>query len=276
MNGILNVMELFSVFVLFLFGLGVGSFLNVLVLRFGTSMKIVNGRSQCFSCAAKLGWYDLIPLVSFFAVRGHCRKCGSSISLQYPLVELLTGVVFATVWYVLFIGSTSALIVDPIRIVQFILVLAFFSLLIALSVYDIRHKIIPDEFSFVLLVIALTHEALIYSYMPSVLWEDILSGVFFGGFFATLWFVSQGRWMGLGDAKMAVSLGLFLGFPAVLVGFLSSVWIATIYGVTLILARTYSMKSEIPFGPFLALGTFIAFIVEVSFIGEVLENFFFL
>ncbi len=260
---------------LFLFGLAIGSFLNVLVLRFNSGESL-RGRSRCFSCLKKLQWIDLIPLASYMTVRGRCRYCGSGISLQYPLVELVTALVFVSVGWVM-LGNESQ-IISKAFLLEFISVLTFFSILIAISVYDIRHKIIPDQLSFLLFFVAVLFEALdVYQRMSyatevvptgifsmsvgSTILYDVAGAVGAFVFFASIWFLSRGMWMGFGDAKLALSLGLFLGYPGVLFGILLAFWIGSIFGIAMLVVGSYTGKTEVPFAPFLALGTFIAFIL---------------
>ena len=118
--------------IIFIFGTIIGSFLNVFVLRYNTGVSFVTGRSRCFSCSKDLHWYELIPLFSFLMLRGKCLKCKSKISYQYPLVEGLTGIIFVAVF----------LVIGLAPILPLYLIVA--SLLIAMSVYDFQHKIIPD------------------------------------------------------------------------------------------------------------------------------------
>ena len=123
-----------------LFGLIIGSFLNVVILRRGACT--VGGRSGCLSCGAPLRWFDLIPVVSWIALRGRCRSCGSRISIQYPLVEASSALLFAL------IGASTLSI--PMQIVSLIIV----SLLILITAYDLRHTIIPDEWSYTFAILA--------------------------------------------------------------------------------------------------------------------------
>ncbi len=245
---------------LFLLGLCVGSFWNVLILRTNTG-EGVGGRSRCFSCLAKLSWYDLIPVVSFATIRGRCRYCKSRISLQYPLVELATGIIFGAAGYIFFGGYVF---ITLEAVLHYSLVVSFFSLLLAISVYDLRHKIIPDQWSLALFVLAVLSEVLVWLMGTGSPKEDILAAlgafIFFGG----LWFVSRGRWMGFGDAKIAPSLALFLGYPGAIFGVLFAFWAGAAVGVTLLVLGKAHRKTEIPFGPFLALGTLAAFLLISS------------
>lgn len=223
---------------LFLLGLGIGSFLNVLVLRLNTGESVIKGGSRCLSCGEGLRWFELIPVFSFFLQRGRCRYCASRISWQYLGLELSSGIIFLLVGF------------D-------ILLLGFFSLLLAISVYDIRHKIVPNQLVYPLILVAA-----LYSVLHSLsVFSDFLTGLGSFAFFATLWAISRGRWMGLGDAKIAFAMGVFLGWPLLFVGFLFAFWIATFWGLFWLFLKRYSRKTEIPFVPFLAVGTFFAFLV---------------
>ena len=275
--------------VFFVFGLIVGSFLNVVIYRFNTA-KSFGGRSACVSCQNKLCWYELIPLISFLSQKGRCRNCKARISIQYPLVEFATGIVFAALFCKLSALSGSAFLEQDI---SFLLNLNFFftyayyatmfSLLVIIAAYDFRHKIIPDALSFVFGALAFVGlfffqagegqvlGSIFYPHIPTGL--EFLSGVFISLPFALLWLLSRGAWMGLGDAKLALGLGWFLGlslaFSAVVVAF----WTGAIVGLCLIAfskmrsARgNYGMKSEIPFALYLAFGAFLAFIFEFTFL----------
>lgn len=250
-------------FILFVFiiGLALGSFLNVVVLRLNTGENL-RGRSRCFSCLRKLEWPDLVPVVSYMAIRGRCRTCGSGISMQYPLVELAAGVLTAGAAYLMFGWAIPQ---DPIRIAQYVLAVKFLLILLAASVYDLRHKIIPDQLSIMLFITAVFLEGIIvwqqYSFYidEGFLLYDIMSGVGAFLFFAGIWFISKGEWMGFGDAKIALSIGLFLGFPHTVYALLAAFWLGAIIGVALLASKKMGRKSEVPFAPFLALGTYIIF-----------------
>jgi prepilin signal peptidase PulO-like enzyme (type II secretory pathway) len=248
---------------LFLFGLAIGSFLNVLILRINTG-ETLGGRSRCFSCLAKLAWYDLVPLASYFAIRGKCRYCRSKVSWQYPIVELMAGVIFVVTGWIMF-GAVNQVFTDG-KIFQYILNVSFFSTLLAASVYDIRHKIIPDQFSLFLFVVAVISEVFMIKAGVSgaSLGADVLAAsgafIFFGG----LWLISRGAWMGFGDAKLAISLGLFLGYPGILFGIVFAFWSGALFGIAMMVAGRYGRKTEVPFAPFLALGTLLAFIFMAS------------
>lgn len=253
----------------FLLGLIVGSFLNVLVLRYHTGASVVWDRSACFSCGTVLTWKELVPVLSFLAQRARCATCKSAISWQYPLVELLTGGVFASIAYKL---SSPLSLWDSFYFMGALVIAAFF---IVIVVYDIKHKIIPDLYIYLLIGASILSlfvgegGVMIPAYML------IFAGPILAAPFAFLWAISKGTWMGFGDAKLALAIGWLLGlsqgFLAILVAFI----VGSIVGVALILAgkfRTlfikrprFTMKSEIPFGPFLAFGVWCVWYFGVSF-----------
>ncbi|OGZ43052.1 MAG: hypothetical protein A2719_01665 [Candidatus Ryanbacteria bacterium RIFCSPHIGHO2_01_FULL_45_22] len=244
--------------VLLVFALGtiIGSFLNVVAYRLGTGERIGNARSRCFSCGRTLTWRELIPLISFIIQKGKCHSCGSRISWQYPIVEVTTGVVFLltglSFWKDGFNGGWIFL--------GFLFIV--WSLLIVISVYDIRHKIIPNQLVYFFIMLAFFGE--IFGAPISELLEVGLPKILAGGgafaFFASLWFFSKGTWMGFGDAKLALGIGFLLGPWLTTVAIVLSFWIGTLIAVPLVLLGGGGLKTQIPFGPFLAAGTFISWV----------------
>ncbi len=254
-------------FIFFILGAIIGSFLNVVIFRFNTH-KTLGGRSICLSCNNKLHWHDLVPLFSFLWLGGKCRNCKTGFSAQYFWVELLTGVIFAS----LFIKFSSFFyFASPLVFAfTFAFFATFFSLLLVVSVYDLKHKIIPDTFSIVLGIfgfIALflfNHSEMALS-LPS--WQTVLAGFAISLPFTLIWYFSDGKWMGLGDAKMMLGVGWVLGLAGVLSGAVIAFWIGAILGIILLLANKskFKINSELPFAPFLALGSFVAFLFSLNF-----------
>ncbi len=254
----------------FLFGLIVGSFLNVLVLRYHTGASVVWDRSACFSCGKTLTWKELVPVLSFLAQRGRCATCKSAISWQYPLVELLTAGLFASIAYKLL----PALFLWDVALLVGAFVTA--SLFVVVIVYDIKHKIIPDLYIYLLIGISVLSLFVGDGGLAWPTYTALFAGPALATPFALLWLISKGKWMGFGDAKIALAIGWLLGlsqgFLAILLAFITG----SIVGVLLILLgkfRTlfikrarFTMKSEIPFGPFLALGTWAVWYWNVSFL----------
>ena len=257
-------MTFFLTIIFFILGLIIGSFLNVVIFRFNTERSF-GGRSGCMTCQNKLSWSELVPLLSFFVLRGRCRNCKAKISIQYPIVELISGLVFAG----LFLKFQDIFYINTfVFSVSYAYYAVMFSLLLVIAVYDFKHKIIPDTLSLVFGVVTFIglfffSNFLFFPHIPSVL--EFLSGILLALPFAFIWLISKGTWMGLGDAKLALGLGWLLGFSRILSGAVVAFWSGAIIGFLLIVfTKKYGMKSEIPFAPFLVLGVFIAFLFELS------------
>lgn len=255
-------------------GLLVGSFLNVLVLRMRTGLSPAKGRSMCFSCGKTLGAIELIPVVSYVIQRGRCVSCEAKISAQYPLVESATAVLFGVVGYMMFVqyGVSVQFFVEAL----FGLILV--SLFVAISVYDIKHKIIPDGFVISLVVLGLIKlvlDVLLLQGLWSTIGWRILSAVILFLPFFLLWLVSKGRWIGLGDGKLVFAFGILLPVASALSGIVLAFWVGALFGVVLIgmsrvLRHTYAMKSEVPFAPFLILGALVVYFFPLDLFNVVL------
>lgn len=265
---IIVIMDLLIYFFIFIFGTIIGSFLNVVILRYNTGESVVSGKSVCFSCAKNLSWYEMFPILSWVALQGKCGNCKSKISWQYPLVEFFTGILFLAVYLKLSqLGSSAPKLSFLMTHLYYFVV---FSILIVITVYDLRHKIIPDllSFSFAFISLIWLITALPTSHVGKANWDlwDLFAGPILALPFFLMWLLSGGRWMGLGDAKLALGIGWFLGLvsgvSAVILGF----WIGAIISVSLLLlqrlnliGKNLTIKSEIPFAPFLILGLLIVF-----------------
>lgn len=242
-------------FFVFVLGTIVGSFLNVVALRYNTGMPVARGRSQCFSCGKTLHWYELIPVLSFVMLGGKCSACKSKISFQYPVVELVTGLLFLFTF--LKIGFSLSLF-------YYFFVI---SVLIVIGIYDLKHKIIPDSLSFIFGAVTLVFSLISFFYLHNNALLDVLAGPILALPFALLWLVSGGRWIGLGDAKLTLGIGFMLGFIKGISALVFAVWVGAAVGVTIIVlqrvlslsSKNLTMKSEIPFGPFLIIGTLLVF-----------------
>jgi len=248
----------------FIFGLIIGSFLNVVILRYNTEATF-GGRSACMNCQNSLRPYELIPVVSFFILKGRCSSCKTKIAIQYPLVELATGLIFAGLfWKFQDLFFLSAI---PFA-VTYAYYATIFALLVVIATYDLKHKIIPDKLSLVFGVVSFLSVFFFVNYnflphMPTFL--GLISGVLVSLPFALIWFLSRGAWMGLGDAKLAIGLGYFLGFSSVLSAIVLAFWSGALIGVFLIVfSLRHKLKSEIPFAPFLVLGAILIFLFEIN------------
>lgn len=263
--------------VVFIFGTFIGSFLNVLILRHNTG-KTLLGRSGCMSCRKSLGWAELVPVLSYVLQRGRCKGCRSHVSLQYPIVELLTGVMFALAF--LTSDSTAEILFSTI----------LFSVLIVIVVYDMRHKIIPDRYvwTFVLLGVLTLFVDLGTLTLSTPSLTEVLAGPIVALPLFLLWVVSGGRWIGLGDSKVALAIGFFLGIGGGLVALMLSFWIGAAYGISIMIAQklhTYhrlnkgkealTMKSEVPFAPFLILGFLLIYMFPQTFLDPIISIYLF-
>lgn len=259
-------MNFLTLGIVFIFGTIIGSFLNVVIYRYNSGTSPLTGRSQCFSCGRTLAWRKLIPVFSFLYSRGRCAECGVRLSWQYPIVEVLSGAIFVSV----FLLQKSPL--------ESVYLLVIFSTLLVIAVYDMRHQIIPDGLAIFFALLSLfwfiwstpaSFERLLH--FPYV-WTLIAGPMLFFPFWA-LWAVSSGRWLGLGDGKLALGIGWFLGATlggsAVMLAF----WIGAGYALAIMAIQKVShgttnklsMQSEIPFGPFLILAVFIVYFTGVNF-----------
>jgi leader peptidase (prepilin peptidase) / N-methyltransferase len=237
----------------FVLGLFVGSFLNVVVLRLHAGKDFVKGRSECPKCHHRLSPLELIPLFSWIALRGRCKNCHKPISAQYPLVELATGVIFA-------ITVATQAPHSPVDWLLSTILLVVVSCLIILAVYDLKWYLLPDKVLLPLVIPALLIAA-ISSYAThsrGPLIGSVSAAILFGGFFYGIAAVSDGKWMGGGDIKLAFVMGLLLGVQKTLLAMLIAFNSAAIIGVTLILLKRKTRRDLIPFGPFLIAGTLVA------------------
>ena len=254
---------------IFIFGAIIGSFLNVVILRY-RSGRHLGGRSACYTCNKKLGISELVPIGSFIVQGGKCSSCSSRISWQYPIVEAITGFVFVF----LFIRfSYLAFAMPALFLGLFAFYAVVLSILIVLSVYDFRHHVLPDQLVFLFASISfigmffITGDYIAF-HLPSL--SHILAGIILPAPFTILWYFSRGKWMGLGDAKLMIGIGFLLGLSAGLSAILIAFWIGALVGVLLIVFAPLlkkgkiTLKTAIPFGPFLALGTAIVMLGEIN------------
>lgn len=250
-------MPLYLVLIIsFIFGTLIGSFLNVLALRFNTGVGI-RGRSKCMSCGKTLTWVELIPIVSFLLQKGTCRSCRAKISWQYPLVEFLSGALFV----MLFIIYPPLGLVSSLRTAFQLFILC---VLMVIAIYDIKHKIIPDPLVWAFVVVAFLlgfvgTDATPFV-VPGILW--FLAGPILALPFALLWYVSHGTWMGLGDAKLILGIGWLLGLSYGLTAIALAFWIGAIASIIYMVSAYRSFKHglQIPFGPYLILGLYLVLI----------------
>ncbi len=255
-------------FLVFLFGLAMGSFLNVVICRLATGEGMAKKRSHCPHCGHFLCWYDMIPVLSFFWLRGRCRYCQKRISWQYPLVEIATGLIFFLVFNFQFsISNQTQLFQFPNFSISNLTAVCYMlyvtcSLLIVF-VYDLKNYIIPDKVLFP--AVAITFFWQIFSSLKIGHWSlasshltnYLLSAFGAAAFFALLILITRGRGMGWGDVKLAFLMGLILGWPTIFVALFLSFFSGSLVGLALIVAGRKKFDSQIPFGPFLAGATIL-------------------
>lgn len=264
---------------LFILGAVIASFLNVVSLRydgehFAFDPKVIGGRSRCPQCGTTLRWFELFPLISFFLQRGRCRHCGMAISFQYPIVELIGGLLVMLI--PVRIAQIFPLVGSPILALDTLWIVAFLILLL-ITIIDVRQGIIPDELQITLGVLA----ALIVGVLTSgfagenTSWLGVFAFVFgvpggafvravIGSIFGFLFFellvlITRGRGIGLGDVKLALPLGLLFGWPDVLMVVVFGFVFGACFGVAAILLKRKTMQGTLPFAPFLSIAAAFVF-----------------
>ncbi|MDP6387832.1 MAG: prepilin peptidase [Candidatus Pacebacteria bacterium] len=267
--------EIAGAFFYFILGTIIGSFLNVVLLRYDMEKSIL-GRSMCLSCGRELRWFELIPVLSFIFQLGRCRNCRNKLLWQYPLIEFFTGLIFLGVFLKF---SNLFLVSMPQFTVMSVYSMAIFSILIVIFVYDIKHKIIPDDLVYTFATLSLASiffdSSTFQIFMPTLL--PFLAGPIFFLFFFFIWFFSRGKWMGLGDGKLALGIGWFLGPYAGATAIILSFWLGALVSIALMTIpllnlrrKKLTMKSEISFGPFLIIGILLVFFFNINILNFIL------
>ena len=269
-------MQYFFLILIFFLGTILGSFVAVIVNRYNTGLPFFKGRSICFSCNTQLQNKDLIPIFSFLSLKGRCRYCESKIPKETFFTELLMG----------FLAVLAALKSDFLifnlsffSFFFFLIIFFIFANILLITMYDLKHFIIPDSFLLSFFVLSLVY-ILIFS--PIIGWQvsiflPFLSAVILALPFLLIFLASKGRWLGFGDVKYILVLGFFLGFSQGLSAIVLSFWIGAILSLIALslkkltphinlplLKNNLTIKSEIPFGPFLSLGIIISFYLSAD------------
>lgn len=236
---------------LFIIGLSVGSFINVLIDRLPKGQEIIFGRSKCDFCRKNLAWVDLIPIISFVVLKGRCRYCAKRLSCQYPLIELSCGILF------IFIYNQLQLKEPPVNLSDLIYTLIIFSGLATLVATDIKYLILPDQILIFLIIVTLIYQ---WIFLPGLIINNLIVGTIAFLSFLTIVILTRARGMGLGDVKLAFFMGVFLGYPNILVALYSAFLTGAGISLILIMLGKKKLKSTIAFGPFLCLSTGIAYL----------------
>lgn len=240
--------------VVFIYGILIGSFLNVLIDRLPEGEDVVRGRSHCDHCKRVLSWYELIPLVSWILQSGRSRCCHKRISIQYPFIEFVSGIGFV---YLFSFDYPLLLVISSL--------LLFCSFLV-IFVVDLKTERIPIELLYVVgFGILLRWYVLVpLDQLPFVY---VLPAVISALFFFCLWFFSKGKAMGDGDIFLVFCISLVIGYPALIIALYVAFLTGAVVGVILILRRKRTMKSHIPFGPFLIFGMGVALAYSQPILG---------
>lgn len=273
-------------FGLFILGLCLGSFINVVALRYQPEKNFLggfSGRSHCPHCKKTLRWSELVPILSFILQKGRCRSCKQGLSFQYPIIEILSGLILVLVprkiiGFALAAGVNSA----GAALLSIIWILAFLILLL-IALIDLRLRIIPDGLNLSLAILglagALTHyyffgfglidgvvRGSFFGHYAMIFWFgeslgiNVLAGVLFGGlFFGGLYVLTRGNGIGFGDVKLGAALGLLFSWPDIVLVSMLAFIIGAIISVGLILSRKKTIKDALPFAPFAAVAAGIVF-----------------
>ena len=236
----MQIEQILLTFIFFLYGIVIGSFVNVCIYRIPNKESVAKSRSHCMACGHVLAWYDLFPLFSWLFLGGKCRYCGAKISKQYPLVELINGIGYVWIYYVYGISS------------ECILYCLTFSALTALTVIDWRTYEIPEQISIFIAVMGVLGTLTDYEHLIS----HMIGAVCVSGLFYIIVIVSKGRAMGGGDVKLMAAAGLILGWKLTILAFI----IACVLGSVIHIIRMKVSGAEhmLAMGPYLSMGIFIA------------------
>ena len=260
-------------------GIILGSFLNAWEWRISVGKSIARGRSVCTKCMSQLSWYDNIPVASFVFLGGKCRQCKQKISWQYPIVEITSGLLFAFVFWFYTNGSdlwsldsnTWLFILRDFLIVYFLL---------AIFLYDLKHQMILDRFTLLPAVVIFFINTIIFQSFPiqsgsnlfphcagsscgGTIFSMTLGVLIGGGFFLAQYLVSKGKWIGGGDIRLGVFMGVILGWKLVVVALFLAYIVGALVSVPLLLLKKKTLASRVPFGTYLTVAT-----VVVMFFGE--------
>lgn len=244
---------------IFIYGLIIGSFLNVCIYRIPREESIVFPSSHCPICNTTLKWYDNIPFFSYMLLKGKCRYCSTKISIQYPIVETLNAIIYLILFYYFKLS------------LDFIYLSLISSVLIVITFIDLKEMIIPDVLVIILLILSVLYKILnyyLYNVPPQIL--NSLGGLLIaGGLFLAIVILSKGG-MGGGDVTLISALGFILGIKYILLNIFLSFILGAIISIILLITKIKDRKDPIPFGPFIILG----FYITVLF-GERIMNFYF-
>ena len=274
-------MHYFFLALIFLFGSALGSFLAVIANRYNTGLPFFKGRSFCFSCNTQLQKKDLIPLFSFLSLKGRCRYCQSKIPKEIFIIEVLMGALIMLVAFKLGIfGSNFQFSIFNFQLIfNFLILISIFGTILLISIYDLKHFIIPNSFLLVLFFLSsllfFDFSAPLSSKLLALSSLNLFYGVILTLPFLLLFLISRGKWLGFGDVKYILVLGFWLGIVQGLSAVILAFWIGAVFSLIAIsvnrlkirlpiFGNNLTIKSEIPFGPFLSVGAIISFCLNLD------------
>ncbi|MCK5416160.1 prepilin peptidase [Candidatus Parcubacteria bacterium] len=253
-------MQILLLCYIFIFGLIIGSFLNCLIWRLHTGEGLWN-RSHCCKCNKKIVWYDNIPLISYIILKAKCRNCKTNISMQYPIVEFVTALLFAVSFY---FNTNECYELQAMSYMfrDFFVI----SILIIIFVYDLRWYLILDKITLPAIFIIFISNLIL-----GVSWSGmLLAATVGGGFFLIQFIISNGRWIGGGDIRLGFLLGIILGWPNIIIALIIAYILGSIIGISLIIKQKKEWGSKVPMGIFLTTSAIITL-----FWGERISNWYF-
>ncbi|MBT4403010.1 prepilin peptidase [Candidatus Falkowbacteria bacterium] len=233
----------------FIFGAIIGSFLNVVIYRTYHNKFFLKARSFCPKCKKMIALYDNIPILSFIFLRGKCRHCKTGISLQYPIVEFITGLLFVIIFFV----NHQLPVTNYQLSISLFRDLFITSVLIIIFVQDLKWYIVLDK-----IILPATLVAFLINLFLGLSFRSLLLAMFIaGGFFLLQFVISKGKWIGGGDIRLGLFMGASLGFPEILIALFLAYILGSFIGIFLIIIGKKKMSSKLPFGTFLAPATLI-------------------
>jgi len=227
------------IYIFLIYGILIGSFLNVCIYRMPRNEGVALERSHCMNCGYQLRWFDLIPIFSYLFLKGECRRCKEKISIQYPIIELLNGVAYLGIYRLLGLQ------------IETILACLLFSALLILFMTDLSHQIIPNEVVLFILFLGGVQTWLDGRYLYHIIGFFAVSG------FLLLLVAITRKPLGMGDIKLMAVAGLLLGWDKIILALMIGAILGSLIGVTLILMGKLKLKDYVPFGTFLATGIMI-------------------
>ena len=254
--------------IVLIYGLLIGSFLNVCIFRIPDESSIVTGRSHCMNCNSKLKWYELIPVFSYIFLLGKCKSCKSKISIQYPIVEALNGIVYVLVFYLFGWSAPHVILLN----VVYCLVI---SALIVLSLIDFRTNTIPIGINIFIMIMGLAAALIKYIWFgrnTEMMLDHAIGFFAVSSFLLLIFYASKGRGIGGGDIKLMAGAGLLLGWELILLAFFIGCVLAAI--IHPIRMRINHLNRVLAFGPYLSIGIIVALLYGKQIITWYLDTFF--